>query len=365
MSSTAPSPPTRPTPRLRRGARVHRRGRHARDVREAPAGRQDPGVRQRQRVRRGRHGDLRGDHQPDPAVDPGRDRRRCSPSWTRPSRARDDRPARAHEALRRARHQPGASWGVRRPSWCSSWCWSSRRAPRWWSGARIIPVEAIFDSAHRFHGIADVRVDRTLLGLAVGAALGLVGALMQGLTRNPLADPGILGINAGAVARDGAGDLDVRLLRPAHLRLVRASPAPPWRWCSCTLVAALGRDGATPDEDRHRRRRAHRGGRRRWTAGRAAHRPPDHRGVPALVRSAPSAAATPTCCSSGCRSSWWAPCWGSASIGSLNAARARRRPRPRVSGRRAGRRPLRHRRGHRAARRRGDGAGRADRLRRA
>ena len=65
-------------------------------------------------------------------------------------------------------------------------------------GARLIPAGAIFDSGHPLHGIAEARVDRTLLGLAVGAALGLVGALMQGLTRNPLADPGILGINAGA-----------------------------------------------------------------------------------------------------------------------------------------------------------------------
>ena len=41
---------------------------------------------------------------------------------------------------------------------------------------------------------------RTLLGLAVGVALGLAGALMQALTRNPLADPGLLGVNAGAAA---------------------------------------------------------------------------------------------------------------------------------------------------------------------
>src|SRR3546814_13697013 len=39
---------------------------------------------------------------------------------------------------------------------------------------------------------------RTILGLASGAALGLTGACMQGLTRNPSAEPGILGINAGA-----------------------------------------------------------------------------------------------------------------------------------------------------------------------
>ncbi|MFD6858243.1 FecCD family ABC transporter permease [Rhodococcus sp. NPDC060086] len=42
------------------------------------------------------------------------------------------------------------------------------------------------------------RIPRTVLALLVGAALGLSGAVMQGVTRNPLADPGILGINMGA-----------------------------------------------------------------------------------------------------------------------------------------------------------------------
>lgn len=43
-----------------------------------------------------------------------------------------------------------------------------------------------------------VRIPRTLLAGAAGAALGLAGAIMQGVTRNPLADPGILGVNLGA-----------------------------------------------------------------------------------------------------------------------------------------------------------------------
>ncbi|GLW66566.1 iron ABC transporter permease [Actinomadura rubrobrunea] len=44
----------------------------------------------------------------------------------------------------------------------------------------------------------DVRLPRTVLGVLAGAALGLAGAVMQGLTRNPLADPGLLGVSAGA-----------------------------------------------------------------------------------------------------------------------------------------------------------------------
>ncbi|HZO37102.1 MAG TPA: iron chelate uptake ABC transporter family permease subunit [Solirubrobacteraceae bacterium] len=46
--------------------------------------------------------------------------------------------------------------------------------------------------------VHDLRIPRTILGLLVGSALGVAGALMQGLTRNPLADPGLLGVNAGA-----------------------------------------------------------------------------------------------------------------------------------------------------------------------
>jgi iron complex transport system permease protein len=48
--------------------------------------------------------------------------------------------------------------------------------------------------------VRDIRVPRTLLGLVVGAALGLAGALLQGVTRNPLADPSIMGLSAGAAA---------------------------------------------------------------------------------------------------------------------------------------------------------------------
>ena len=46
--------------------------------------------------------------------------------------------------------------------------------------------------------ITELRIPRTILGLAVGAALGLSGATLQGYTRNPLADPGVLGVSSMA-----------------------------------------------------------------------------------------------------------------------------------------------------------------------
>lgn len=63
----------------------------------------------------------------------------------------------------------------------------------------LLDVIASYDDTNPDHLIvATMRVPRTVVGLVAGAALGLAGAVMQGLTRNPLADPGILGVNAGA-----------------------------------------------------------------------------------------------------------------------------------------------------------------------
>ncbi|MEU1313174.1 iron chelate uptake ABC transporter family permease subunit [Streptomyces cinnamoneus] len=73
-------------------------------------------------------------------------------------------------------------------------------------GAKQIPVGQVWHGLFHYSGsetdvvVRDVRVPRTLLGLLVGSALGLAGTVMQALTRNPLADPGLFGINAGAAA---------------------------------------------------------------------------------------------------------------------------------------------------------------------
>nr|WP_127893134.1 iron ABC transporter permease [Streptomyces sp. S10(2018)] len=89
------------------------------------------------------------------------------------------------------------------------------------------------------------RIPRTLLAVVVGAALGLSGTVMQGVTRNPLADPGILGVNMGA-------SLAV-VVAIAHFQLASAAG---YVWVAMGgaaltagfvyAVGSLGRGGATP-----------------------------------------------------------------------------------------------------------------------
>lgn len=73
------------------------------------------------------------------------------------------------------------------------------------TGAKPISIPTVleafwsFDPSATDHLIVrELRVWRTVVGIGVGAALAVSGALMQGVTRNPLADPGLLGVNAGA-----------------------------------------------------------------------------------------------------------------------------------------------------------------------
>ncbi|MGY5014768.1 FecCD family ABC transporter permease [Streptomyces sp. 900105755] len=72
-------------------------------------------------------------------------------------------------------------------------------------GAKQLPLDQVWHGLSHDTGtygdvVVGTRLSRTVLGLLAGAALGLSGAVLQALTRNPLADPGLLGINAGASA---------------------------------------------------------------------------------------------------------------------------------------------------------------------
>jgi iron complex transport system permease protein len=121
-------------------------------------------------------------------------------------------------------------------------------------GSRAVPIgqvaDALLDRTNVDPQIAaivwNVRLPRTAAALLVGAALGLSGALMQGLTRNPLADPGLLGVSAGAsfaivvaVALFGASTAPTGLVWYAFAGALGGAAA-------VHLLGGLGRGGATP-----------------------------------------------------------------------------------------------------------------------
>ncbi|MFE3456782.1 FecCD family ABC transporter permease [Nocardiopsis aegyptia] len=89
------------------------------------------------------------------------------------------------------------------------------------------------------------RIPRTLLAVAVGAALGLSGGVMQGVTRNPLADPGILGVNMGASLAVVTGVVHFGLAAPTSYIWVAIAGAAAAAAFVYT-VGSLGRGGATP-----------------------------------------------------------------------------------------------------------------------
>ncbi|MCA1219723.1 FecCD family ABC transporter permease [Streptomyces sp. 8L] len=93
--------------------------------------------------------------------------------------------------------------------------------------------------------VREVRMPRTAAGLLAGTALGLAGTVMQGVTRNPLADPGLLGVNAGA-------SVSV-VFAMSVLGLTAPSQYIWFGFLGATVAAALvygvgsmGREGATP-----------------------------------------------------------------------------------------------------------------------
>jgi iron complex transport system permease protein len=118
-------------------------------------------------------------------------------------------------------------------------------------GAAEIPLGTILASFVTFDGSYDhlviqtVRLPRSLIAILVGAALAVAGALMQGLTRNPLADPGILGIESGAALAVvatififGSSSLSVLTV----VALLGAGATAMLVYC----LGSLGRGGATP-----------------------------------------------------------------------------------------------------------------------
>jgi iron complex transport system permease protein len=118
-------------------------------------------------------------------------------------------------------------------------------------GSLPVPLSEVMAAFTDFDGsdahvvVTELRVPRTVIGVLVGGALGAAGALMQGVTRNPLAEPGILGINAGAalavvIAIFALGISSVSVY--AWFALAGAGATAVFVYA----LAATGRDGATP-----------------------------------------------------------------------------------------------------------------------
>jgi iron complex transport system permease protein len=118
-------------------------------------------------------------------------------------------------------------------------------------GSRSIPLDRVWDVT--WNGgdseaaiiVHQLRLPRTVLGLLVGAALGVAGALMQAMTRNPLADPGLLGVSAGAAAAVVSATALLGITDPlAYVWFAFAGAA-----AGAIVVygvGAAGRSGATP-----------------------------------------------------------------------------------------------------------------------
>ncbi|MFK0159843.1 FecCD family ABC transporter permease [Streptomyces sp. NPDC090493] len=119
-------------------------------------------------------------------------------------------------------------------------------------GTRAVPPATVLDAL--LHGgsspdalvVRSLRLPRTEVGLTAGAALGLAGAALQAVTRNPLADPGILGLSQGAAAGvvlaivlGGSGYGFGAYVWYAFTGAVLAA-------CLVYGVAARGRGGASP-----------------------------------------------------------------------------------------------------------------------
>ena len=112
-------------------------------------------------------------------------------------------------------------------------------------GAKSLPIGTVFTA---FSGtcqsadctiVLDARLPRTLAGLLAGVALGLAGALMQTLTRNPLADPGLLGGNSGASFASVLGAALFGITSPQEQLLLAFCGA----LCASLLVAFTGSQG--------------------------------------------------------------------------------------------------------------------------
>jgi iron complex transport system permease protein len=117
-------------------------------------------------------------------------------------------------------------------------------------GARAVGVDEVLAALTGASGTVGeaavaVRLPRTVLAVVVGASLALAGTVMQGVTRNPLADPAILGVNAGASLAVVAGMAWFGLSAAVATMWVAVGGAA-LAAVFVYVVGSLGRGGATP-----------------------------------------------------------------------------------------------------------------------
>ena len=114
-------------------------------------------------------------------------------------------------------------------------------------------LRALFGAASESRAMVlvmqEIRLPRALLGLLVGAALGLSGAALQGFLRNPLAEPGLIGIS-------GASALGAVIALQTGLAAAFALALPP---CQGSAPAEVARSGCPSPRPRPRPASAHRG----------------------------------------------------------------------------------------------------------
>ena len=117
-------------------------------------------------------------------------------------------------------------------------------------GTRDVPLSEVLaalsgDVSTLDRAAVATRVPRTVLALLAGAALGLAGAVMQGVTRNPLADPGILGVNVGASLAVVVGVAWFGI-SSAHAFIWVAIAGAAATAVFVYVIGSMGRGGATP-----------------------------------------------------------------------------------------------------------------------
>jgi iron complex transport system permease protein len=105
------------------------------------------------------------------------------------------------------------------------------------SGKIWIPLELWLSDGPHGWIMAELRLPRMVLAASIGASLGLSGAVLQGYLRNPLADPGLIGVSSGA-ALGTVTCLFLGFTASTWLLPIRLVVRSRWRCCCCLLDAA-------------------------------------------------------------------------------------------------------------------------------